>query len=166
MERFLIDANIFIMAKNNFYQFSFAQNFWDLLLELHRKGIVYSIKAVKDEMTKNQDELSDWVSQLPDSFFEDHFDSLSSYGKLMDYAQKLDVKDIAKEEFAQIDNADAWIVAHAIEHNFSIITQEKSNPHAKKRIMIPNVAEAHQVKCLTLFEFMEQYAGHNFSVKN
>lgn len=48
MERFLIDANIFITAKNNFYQFSFAQNFWDLLLELHRKGIVYSIKAVKD----------------------------------------------------------------------------------------------------------------------
>ncbi|WP_176671903.1 DUF4411 family protein [Mannheimia varigena] len=164
-ERFLIDANIFITAKNTYYQFGFAQSFWDLLIELHKKGIVYSIRAVKDEIAIQNDELKVWVDNLPEDFFEDHYSSLTSYGTLMNYAQTLDVKQIAKDEFAEINNADAWIIAHAMEHSFSIITQEKFNPDVKKRIMIPNVAQAHNIKTMTLFEFLEQYAGNNFSVK-
>ncbi len=31
--------------------------------------------------------------------------------------------------------------------------------------MIPNVTYDHNVGTITVFEFMEQYAGHNFSVK-
>ncbi|SUT92632.1 Uncharacterised protein [[Actinobacillus] rossii] len=87
MKRYLIDANIFITAKNTFYQFGFAQCFWDLLIELHKKGIVYSINAVKHELLIQSDELKDWIKKLPDDFFEDHFLSLDSYAKLMVYGQ-------------------------------------------------------------------------------
>ncbi|WP_159991584.1 DUF4411 family protein [Pelistega ratti] len=167
MKRYLMDANIFITAKNTFYQFGFAQCFWDLILDLHKKGIIYSIKAVKDEILKpsKADELQNWVAFLPTQFWEDHFLSIASYSKLMQYAQTLNVKDIAKREFAEINNADAWIIAHAMNYNFAIITEEKYNPDVKKRIMIPNVAKVHNIDTITLFEFMEKYVGHNFSIK-
>ncbi|PJG85446.1 DUF4411 family protein [Conservatibacter flavescens] len=169
MKRYLIDANIFITAKNTFYQFGFAQCFWDLLLELHKKGIVYSIKAVKDELLAQSDELKEWVKNVPDSFFEDHFESVDSYAKLMIYGQDLvntkKVMQKAFDDFAEEKNADAWIIAHAMEHGYTLVTQEKFNPDAKKRIMIPNVAIAHHVETITLFEFMEKCAGHNFSIK-
>lgn len=164
--RYLIDSNIFITAKNAFYQFGFARCFWDLLIELHNRGIVFSINAVKDELLKGNDELKDWINnELPDSFFQDHFLSMNSYAKLMQYSQTLPVKDTAKQEFARMDNADSWLIAHAMQHNFAIITQEKRDINNKKRIMIPNVAYDHNIETITLFEFMEQYAGHNFSVK-
>ena len=167
MKRYLIDANIFITAKNTFYQFGFAQCFWDVILALHKKGMVYSIKAVKNEILapSKSDELQNWVKSLPDAFWEEHFSSTISYGKLMEYAQTLNVKEIAKQEFAELDNADAWIIAHAMEHNFVIVTEEKYNPDVKKRIMIPNVAKDHNVETMTLFEFMEKCVGHNFSIK-
>lgn len=50
-------------------------------------------------------------------------------------------------------------------HNCIVVTQEKYNPDAKKRIMIPNVAKDQGIETVTLFEFMEKYAGHNFSIK-
>ncbi|KGQ39952.1 DUF4411 family protein [Gallibacterium anatis] len=167
MARYLIDSNIFITAKNTFYQFGFAQCFWDFILELHKKGIVYSVKAVKDELLapSKVDDLQIWVKALPDAFWKDHFLSINSYSKLMQYAQTLDVRDIAKQDFAKIENADAWIIAHAMENDFKIITEEKYNFDVKKRIMIPNVAKVHNVETVTLFEFMEEYAGHNFLIK-
>ncbi|MCI7352774.1 MAG: DUF4411 family protein [[Actinobacillus] rossii] len=169
MKRYLIDANIFITAKNTFYQFGFVQCFWDLLIELHKKGIVYSINAVKHELLIQSDELKDWIKKLPDDFFEDHFLSLDSYAKLMVYGQNLvDSKKVTQkafDDFADEKSADAWIIAHAMTHDCIVVTQEKYNPDAKKRIMIPNVAKDQGIETVTLFEFMEKYAGHNFSIK-
>lgn len=165
MERFLIDANIFIAAKNLYYQFCFCQAFWDFLAVMHQKGIVFSIQSVKQEILRKDDLLRNWVDTLPDTFFEDHYQSVSSYGKLMDYAQGLDVKQIAKDEFAEQDNADAWLLAHALEQGFTVITHENFNPSAKKRIMIPNVAKDYNIKVITLFEFLERFSDQNFIPK-
>ncbi|HDR1059023.1 hypothetical protein PMCNE_04470 [Pasteurella multocida] len=165
MERFLIDANIFISAKNLYYQFGFCQAFWDFLATMHQKGIVFSIQAVKQEMLRQNDPLKDWVNTLPDTFFEDQYSSEASYATLMNYAQGLDVKQIAKDEFAKQENADAWLLAHAMEQGFTIITHEKFNPAAKKRIMIPNVAQDHNIKVVTLFEFLERFVDQGFIPK-
>lgn len=45
--KFLIDSNVFIEAKNFAYNFHYCKIFWDFLLALHGKGLVYSINAVK-----------------------------------------------------------------------------------------------------------------------
>lgn len=165
MERFLVDANIFITAKNLYYQFSFCQAFWDFLSTMHQKGVIFSIQSVKQEILRNNDPLRDWINTLPETFFEDHYQSANSYGKLMNYAQGLDVKQIAKDEFAEQDNADAWLLAHALEKGFTIITHENYNPDAKRRIMIPNVAKDHSIKVITLFEFLEKFSDQNFTPK-
>lgn len=165
MERFLIDANIFIESKNHYYQFAFCQAFWNFLATMHQKGIVFSIQSVKQEICRKDDLLNRWIETLPDTFFEDQYQSAQSYTQLMNYAQTLKVKQIAKDEFAKQENADAWLLAHAKEKGFTIITHENFNPEAKKRIMIPNVAKDHNIKVITLFEFLEKFSDQNFIPK-
>lgn len=162
--RFLIDSNVFITAKNFQYSFRYCRMFWDYLLALHMKGIAYSVASVRRELLAQEDELSDWVKhETPSSFFEDESGSLVAYGTLMNWAQRLDVSDKAKEDFACQKRADAFLIAHAMTHGFGIITHEKTVSGAKKRILIPNAAGAHGVATLTIYEFLTIYSGQNFT---
>ncbi|MCF1288557.1 DUF4411 family protein [Enterobacter kobei] len=82
------------------------------------------------------------------------------------FAPSLDVTEKARTDFASQDKADAFLIAHAMTHGFTIITHERPSGGApKKRIMIPDAAAIHGVKTLTLYEFLPSYASHNFSIK-
>lgn len=165
-DRFLLDSNIFIDSKNFAYRFEYCQMFWDFLLKLHNKKIVYSINAVKKELLFKTDELSYWIKNtVPSSFFEDEMSSIDCYGTLMNWAQNQKVTEKAKTDFANPDKADAFLIAHAMKNNYVIVTGEKFDENVKKRIMIPNAANAHNVRTITLFDFLISYAGHNFSLK-
>lgn len=67
--RYLLDANVFIQAKNLHYGFDFCPAFWDWLTTQNQAGKVFSIEQVKNEINAGSDELSDWVNKLDDSFF-------------------------------------------------------------------------------------------------
>lgn len=163
-QQFLIDSNVFINAKYFHYNFNYCKMFWDYLVDLHKNDIVFTINSVKKELMAKPDEISHWINhEVPASFFLDEMSSMANYAKLMNWSQKLDVIDKAKEDFASQSKADAFLIAHAMTHNFSIITHERSQPGAKKRIMIPNAADAHGVNTLTIYEFLSTYSGQNFT---
>lgn len=163
-ERFLIDSNVFINAKYFHYNFNYCKMFWDYLISLHNNGVVFTINSVKRELLAKPDEIATWIeNEVPSSFFQDEMSSMSNYAKLMNWAHTLDVSDKAKEDFASDNKADAFLIAHAMTHNFSIISHEKSQLGAKKRIMIPNAADVHGVKTLTIYEFLSAHSGQNFT---
>lgn len=66
---YLIDANVFISAKNRHYGLDFCPAFWDWLVEKNRVGVVFSIEKVGDEVRAVEDELSVWASARGESFF-------------------------------------------------------------------------------------------------
>lgn len=163
-DRFLIDSNVFINAKYFHYNFNYCKMFWDYLIQLNKKDVIFSINSVKKELLAKPDEISTWINnEVPVSFFQDENTSMRNYGVLMNWAQALDVSDKAKEDFASQTKADAFLIAHAMTHGFSIISHEKSQEGAKKRIMIPNAAKAHGVETLTIYDFLSRYSGQNFS---
>jgi len=47
---YLLDANVFIQAKNLHYGLDFCPAFWDWLIEANARGLVYSIEKVGDEL--------------------------------------------------------------------------------------------------------------------
>ena len=49
---YLLDANVFIGAKNNYYHFDICPGFWKSLLHHHQTGDVYSIDPVRNEVPK------------------------------------------------------------------------------------------------------------------
>jgi len=46
---YLLDANVFIEAKNTYYSFATAPGFWQWLRDLHDKEIIASIPEVRDD---------------------------------------------------------------------------------------------------------------------
>jgi hypothetical protein len=66
---YLLDANIFIQAKNLHYGFDFCPAFWDWLIAENRRERVFSIERVGDELEAGNDELAAWATQRGPSFF-------------------------------------------------------------------------------------------------
>ena len=50
MTTYLVDANVFIQAKNLHYGFEFFPAFWDWLIEQNHAGKIASIRKVADEL--------------------------------------------------------------------------------------------------------------------
>jgi hypothetical protein len=66
---YLLDANVFIQAKNLHYSFDFCPAFWEWLDVEHANGKVYSIEKVRDELIGGDDELAEWARQRGKDFF-------------------------------------------------------------------------------------------------
>jgi hypothetical protein len=66
---YLLDANVFIQAKNLHYGFDFCPAFWDWLMEQNAVRKVFSIEKVGDEIEAGADELSGWAEKQGSSFF-------------------------------------------------------------------------------------------------
>ena len=66
---YLLDADVFIGAKNFHYGFDFCPAFWDWLIFRQRAGVVFSVEKVGDELLAVEGRLSDWVRERGSSFF-------------------------------------------------------------------------------------------------
>ena len=58
---YLLNANVFISAKNLHYGFDFCPAFWDWLIRENARQRVFSIEKVGDEIEAGGDELADWA---------------------------------------------------------------------------------------------------------
>lgn len=56
---YLLDANVFIAAKNLHYGLDFCPAFWDWLIANHATATVLSVDKVSDEIQAGADELAD-----------------------------------------------------------------------------------------------------------
>lgn len=167
MERYLLDSNIFIQSSFLEYRFSFCGGFWELLKILHNAGKVFSIRAVKRELTKKDDELAKWIEGLPDKFFYDERtqEAQDCYGKLMNWAvSNPQFTETAKKKFAS-EHADPWLVSYAATNGMKIVTHERYDPNIKKSVKIPNAAKQVGVECVDLYDFLELVAENNFQMK-
>ena len=67
---YLLDADVFIRAKNLHYGFDFCPAFWERLIERDADGTVFSVEKVGYEVRAIADELSTGAAALGDGFGE------------------------------------------------------------------------------------------------
>lgn len=60
---YLLDASVFIQAKNLHYGLDFCPAFWDWLVKNNAAGRVFTIDKVADEIAAGGDELTDWMQK-------------------------------------------------------------------------------------------------------
>jgi hypothetical protein len=153
----LVDANIFITAHRQYYPFDLAPSFWDQIIEKASDKIVI-IEKVDKEIVKGKDLLTDWYESHKSSFTLltiPEKEILTSYSKIINSINvNKQYKQSAKDEFAMI--ADSWLCAYGLAYDYTIVTLEKFDPDARKRIMIPNVCIEFGIKYIDLFNFMRQ----------
>lgn len=140
---YILDSDVFISAKNTYYAFEICPGFWDSLLYHYEKGNIRSVDRVRGELLagRKTEDLFLWVkNQLPPAFFmeTDEEAVINAYREIMLWvARNPQFFDQAKAKFAT--EADGWLVAYAIIHGVTVITNEQPRPQARNRILLPDV---------------------------
>lgn len=151
---YLLDANVFIQAKNLHYGMDFCPAFWDWLIASNASGQVFSIERVGDELQAGADELSTWAEQRGDGFFlKPDAAILPSLGNVSTWATSQGYEPAAVGTFLQV--ADYYLVAHALAHSHVVVTHEIASP-SLRRIKIPNACIGVGLSCVTPYEMLRR----------
>ncbi len=152
---YLLDANVFISAKNLHYGFDFCPAFWDWLVREHNAGKVFSIEKVGDELRAGQDELANWGAGLHESFFQKpDAATLPALGRVANWINgQPNYSPAAKNTFLQI--ADYYLVAQALAGGHVVVTHERPN-NSVHVVKIPSVSLGLGVTYMTPFEMLRR----------
>jgi len=161
----LLDSDVFIAAKNSYYAFAICPGFWNSILHHHTAGNVCSIDRVKSELLagRKTEDLVQWVkAELPGEFFIETGEQavVDAYAQVMLWVQRhSQYYDQAKAKFAT--EADGWLVAYAMVHGVTVITNEQPRPESRNRILLPDVCDRFKVNYRDTF-FMLADLGIRF----
>ena len=152
MMTYLLDANVFIQAKNLHYGLDFCPAFWEWLIAQNEAKRVFSIEKVGDEIDAGADELADWAAQRgPGFFLKPDAAMLPALGTVSSWTTNQNYDPAAVNTFLQI--ADYYLVAHALAHEYVVVTHEVAAASAKK-IKIPNVCIGLGIKVMSPYEML------------
>lgn len=152
---YLLDANVFIQAKNLHYGMDFCPAFWDWLIQANGTGRVFSIAMVRDEMLGHQDELAQWTQVAPQSFFLMPDPSVvPALNRVSAWAVNEPLyTPAARNTFLQV--ADHMLVATAVAHGHVVVTHEISS-NSPNKIKIPNACIALGVEPITPYQMLRR----------
>ncbi|MDQ2680171.1 MAG: DUF4411 family protein [Candidatus Eremiobacteraeota bacterium] len=149
---YLLDANVFIQAKNLHYGLDFCPAFWDWLIRENAAGEVFSIEKVGDEIAAGADALSVWAADRGNGFFLKPVAPMGvALSTLSTWVSGQNYEPVAINTFLQV--ADYYLVGHALAQNHVVVTHEV--PHnSLKRVKIPNACIGIGVKFMTPYEML------------
>lgn len=149
---YLLDANVFMQAKNLYYGFDFCPAFWEWLVDQNAKRRVFSIEKVADEIAAGTDTLSDWAKQRGKGFFLQPDPKLpDSLGAVSQWVTSQSYRPAAINTFLQA--ADYYLVAHALAHQHVVVTHEVPSSSVN-RIKIPDVCAGLGITCMTPYAML------------
>lgn len=149
---YLLDANVFIQAKNLHYGLDFCPAFWEWLIAHNANRNVFSIEKIGDEIAAGGDDLSDWAARRGDGFFlKPDAALLPVLGTVSAWANGQNYEPAAVNTFLQV--ADYYLVAHALAYGHTLVTHEIAAA-STKRIKIPNACIGLNVKFMTPYEML------------
>ena len=151
---YLLDANVFIQAKNLHYGFDFCPAFWDWLEKQNAAGKVFSIEKVEDELIAGNDDLATWAKAQGTAFFlRPDTAVLPFFGQVSAWVKAQQYDPAAIYTFEQV--ADYYLIAQALAQNAMVVTHEVP-ANTRKKIKIPNVCIGLNVKHMTPFEMLRR----------
>jgi len=154
VKRYLLDANIFIQAKNLHYGFDFCPAFWEWLVEHNQIGKVASLEKVGDELQAGGDDLSAWATERGRDFFIPPDDVvIPALARVSAWTISQNYEAAAIATFLQV--ADYWLVAHALAHGQSVVTHEVPSESTRK-IKIPNACIGLGITCVSPYEMLRR----------
>jgi hypothetical protein len=150
---YLIDADIFIAAKNLHYGMDFCPAFWEWLIAANEAKKLLSIAAVHDDLADGGDELAAWAKARHDGFFVSPVESdLAALGQVTQWINDHKTyAPAAKQTF--LGCSDYFVVAQALAGGHTVITHEKPE-NSIRRVKIPSVCVALKIKYMTCWQML------------
>ena len=164
-EKYLLDANILIAPSNSYYSFELASGFWHQMEKTILSDNVLMPDVVYDEIMRGKDDLISWLKEI------DGFNPISTktpsilraYSDVLNYISECGLyQRRGIDEWANVDVADPWLIAAAMDQKATIITFERPVMNAStkgqvfKKVKIPDVANHFGIAYNDLFYFMRE----------
>ena len=151
---YLLDADVFIRAKNLHYGLDFCPAFWEWLVASNAAGAVCSVEKVGDEVQAVADELSEWAAARgPGFFLRPDAAAFPSLAAVSAWATSQAYEPSAVSTFLQV--ADYYLVAQALAGKHTVVTHEVPSASVRK-IKIPDACIGLNVKCMTPYEMLRR----------
>jgi hypothetical protein len=152
--RYLLDANVFIQAKNLHYGLDFCPAFWAWMIAHNSRGRLASIEKVGDELQGHADELSTWADARGAGFFLPPDEAvLPALAQVSTWANSQNYEPAAVSTFLQV--ADYWLIAHALAHGFTVVSHEIPS-NSTRKIKIPNACIGLGLRCIGPYEMLRR----------
>jgi hypothetical protein len=152
VKAYLLDADTFIQAKNGPYRFSVCPAYWDWLDREHKKGKIFSVRKIFEELIDRDDDLSDWIAQRESFFLEPDEATHAGLKLLSEWA----IKNYAPEGYTDfLASGDYMLVGHAIGQPYIVVTHERP-ANSKTKVKIPNACAPFAVECIDPFELLSR----------
>lgn len=149
---YLLDANVFIEAKNSYYGFDFCPAFWEWIGARNSEGTVLSIDKVRDELQAGADDLSIWASEYGHALFRPTDAAVAlQLPNVSQWATSQQYEPTAITTFFQA--ADYYLIAHGLAGGHTIVTREVPT-NSRKKIKIPDACIGLGVKFMTPFQML------------
>ena len=162
---YLLDANVFIEAKNFYYGFDTFPGFWEWLDAEHSNGHLRSIKPIRDELLKGSDDLAAWIEERKDSGWfltVDDVDTQHNLALIAVWVMGQPFKEVAKSDF--LSGSDPWLIAKAKAIGATVVTQENFDAQCRRKVKIPNICRAFNVPYINTFDLLRQM-GATFTMR-
>ena len=128
---YLLDSNVFITAKDQYYGFDFRPAFWNWLVEQHDAGVVSSIEKVGDELMSGNDDLAEWAARRDPSFFSPPTPSdLPVLEAVAEWVEGHGYEPTSVRRFLQ--DADHYLIGQARTAGHTVVTLEVYRPLGRK----------------------------------
>lgn len=151
---YLLDANVFIQAKNEHYGMDFCPGFWDWLLASNAVGIVASVTVVDAELQAGADQLAEWSAQRGTGFFlEPDTTVLTAARRIGQWVTGQTYSTAATNKF--IGGPDHILISHALAKQLTVVTHEKRS-NSKNTVKIPDVCNHFGIECITPFAMLRR----------
>lgn len=151
---YLLDANVFIQAKNLHYGLDFCPAFWDWMIAENSAGRLFSIDKVGDELLAGSDELADWATARGEDFFPPpEPEIVTSLNPVSAWVTSQTYEPAAINTFLQV--ADYYLVARAHSQTHTVVTHEVPSPSLRK-IKIPNVCIGLGIRTVSPYEMLRR----------
>ncbi len=151
---YLLDADVFIRAKNLHYGLDFCPAFWDWLVASNAARLVFSVEKVGDEVQAIADELSEWAEiRGPGFFLPPDATVFPALAAVSAWANGQHYEPSAVSTFLQV--ADYYLVAHAHAGKYTVVTHEIPSASTRK-IKIPDACIGLGIKCMTPYEMLRR----------
>ncbi len=149
---YLLDANVFIQAKNLHYGLDFCPAFWNWLVIENSAGRVFSVEKVGNELQAGTDDLAIWATARgPEFFLTPDGGTLTALNIVSRWVTGQQYHQAAVNTFLQV--ADYYVVSQALALGFSVVTHEKPENSIQK-VKIPNPCIALGIRCYSPFEML------------
>ena len=163
-EVFLLDSNAFMTPFRFYYAFDLVPAYWKELRKHIESGSIVMLDAVKDEIEKGRDDLSDWISKIEDWVLVPKVteQTVKEYQRVMQFvAHSGYYRNTALTAWSPANVADPWLIASAKTNGFTLVTEEtrsgglsKKNPNRFAKI--PDVARNMGVDTINVYEMMRR----------